>query len=258
MKGGLPSERAGRIPKSFRAELAEADSLRAEVVIMIVWIASYPRSGNRFFQSILQGVYGIETHKFSKLPEPADAWLAGAAAASDWRYVKTHDLPEGDNHPAVYLLRDGRDALVSYAWFVLTVPCNKPSAEVKPEEFRAALARVIETPHPRFGDWSSNALAWTRRPNTALVRYEELVQSPRQAAAKALDNLGLKLTPRADASVPTFEQMRQQHPLLVRRGKVGSWQDEFPQELLPRFWKRHGAVMGQFGYADERPGQQAA
>ena len=48
-----------------------------------------------------------------------------------------------------------------------------------------------------------------------------------------------------------------QRPKLVRRGQCGSWQDEFPDDLLPLFWERHGAVMHQFGYG-ELPARQAA
>ena len=39
--------------------------------------------------------------------------------ASDIYFVKTHELPtENDNSPAIYLVRDGRDVLMSYAHYI--------------------------------------------------------------------------------------------------------------------------------------------
>jgi hypothetical protein len=219
---------------------------------MIAWIASYPRSGNTFFRAILDGLYGLRSIVMQQVPEPAGPWLEAAAAAPDWRYLKTHNLPRGDNHPAIYLLRDGRDTLVSYAWFSLEVRHKKPRAEVTPAEFHATLEHLIASNESNYGDWSANVSAWTARPNTFVIRYEDLVQRPRELAEQAVEFLGVNLPLLPDAAVPTFESMSQKNSTNVRRGKVGSWKDEFPADLLPLFWERHGAVMRAMGYgADE-------
>jgi hypothetical protein len=217
---------------------------------MIAWIASYPRSGNTFFRAILHGLYGLESIVMQQVPEPAGPWLDAAAAAPEWRYLKTHNLPRDDNHPAVYLLRDGRDALVSYAWFMLEVRHHKARADITAAEFHAMLKELIETHDPGYGDWSDNVLAWTRRPNTFVIRYEDLVERPRELAVQSIAFLGVNLPLLPDATVPTFESMNQKNPKTVRRGKVGSWRDEFPQDLLPLFWQRHGAAMRALGYGE--------
>jgi len=224
---------------------------------MITWIASYPRSGNHFFRTLLLNLYGLESVQTGLLTTPVEEWLAAAEAAPQRYYVKTHDLPRGDFHPAVYLVRDGRDALVSYAWFVLQVRQNKETANISADEYHHILARLIQSDNHHFGDWSANVRAWGARPDTVVVRFEELVQSPREVAVAAVSRLGLGLRPLPDGEVPTFEQMQRQRPKLVRRGQCGSWQDEFPDDLLPLFWERHGAVMHQFGYG-ELPARQAA
>jgi hypothetical protein len=217
---------------------------------MIAWIASYPRSGNHFFRTLLNRLYGIETLQPGLLTTELDRWLADTAASSQWHYYKTHDLPRGDGQPAFYLLRDGRDALVSYAWFVLQVQQKREAEEITPVEFRQTLKELIRGDHAQYGNWSSNVRAWGRQPNTVLVRYEDLVRSPREVVERAVAALGLSLRTRPDAVIPTFEQMRSQRPKMVRRGKVGSWEDEFPPELLPLFWERHAAVMHEFGYGE--------
>ena len=55
---------------------------------------------------------------------------------------------------------------------------------------------------------------------------------------------------RISDGVPTFDNMKKEDAKLVRRGKPGSWRDEFPPELLPLFWKRNGDAMRRFGYID--------
>jgi hypothetical protein len=202
-------------------------------------------------------LYGLESIQTGLLTTPVEEWLAAAEAAPQRYYVKTHELPRGDFHPAVYLVRDGRDALVSYAWFMLQVRQNKEKGDVSAEEYRDTLARLIQSDNPHFGDWSANVRAWGARPGTVVVRFEELVQSPRDVAVVAVSRLGLGLRPLPNGEVPTFEQMQRERPKLVRRGQCGSWRDEFPDDLLSLFWKRHGDVMHQFGYGEHSVGRAA-
>src|SRR5262245_61488963 len=100
---------------------------------MIVWLASYPRSGNTFLRAALHGLYGCQSIDrytanrplSSQVPYgfsmrlPKDTSLEELAKSNSLYAVKTHDLPSSDCHPAIYLVRDGRDALVSYAWLAL-------------------------------------------------------------------------------------------------------------------------------------------
>jgi hypothetical protein len=81
---------------------------------MIIWIASYPRSGNNFTRNTLERVFGIKTHAIYDEPRQPKIDVATARASDETFLVKTHDLPIDDS-PALYLVRDGRDALVSYA-----------------------------------------------------------------------------------------------------------------------------------------------
>src|SRR5262245_49180365 len=160
---------------------------------MITWIASYPRSGNHFFRTLLLELYGIPSIQMGLLTTPVEEWLASAAVAPERYYVKTHRLPDDNREPAIYLIRDGRDALVSYAWFMLQIRQNKEAAEVSADEFHATLARLIQSDNPSFGDWSANVRAWGNRPNTIIVRFEELLRSPREVALRAVSQLGLGL-----------------------------------------------------------------
>ena len=96
---------------------------------MIVWLASYPRSGNTFLRIVLHRLYGVPTYSVYDdddpvaqrvgpdlvgwRPKPGDR--TEMIAAPGVHFVKTHKRRKGDGSPAVYLVRDGRDALVSRA-----------------------------------------------------------------------------------------------------------------------------------------------
>lgn len=86
---------------------------------MIIWIASYPRSGNNFTRGLLERSYDIKTYAIYDEPRQPKIDVEMARNAEEPYLVKTHDLPKDDS-PALYLVRDGRDVLVSYARFIHT------------------------------------------------------------------------------------------------------------------------------------------
>ena len=100
-----------------------------------------------------------------------------APLIADFRmhFVKTHDLPNRDNNPAVVLIRDGRDAVVSYAHFFLKTErgIDHPGRDL----FEETLRGIVDG--DSFGGWSDNVNAWVDRvgPDRA-VRYEDLGQGP--------------------------------------------------------------------------------
>jgi hypothetical protein len=220
---------------------------------MRVWLASYPRSGNTFFRIILSDRYGIPSITPRMAPESweklwrIDAKRQPSPDPTAPEFVKTHALPGDDSAPAIYIARDGRDALVSYAHFALAFN-REPTAEpVTPKLFRATLRNLILETQSAFGSWATNVEAWTARPNTVVVRYEDLLADPLGVADRALASLGLHLLPVADA-ITTFDELREVDPKFFRRGVQGCHRDEFPLDLLELFWARNGATMTRLGY----------
>ena len=83
----------------------------------MIWLASYPRSGSTFLRIVLDEVYGIESSTFHRQKDyPLDGDYA------TYPVIKTHQLPHelapaDPSIPAVYLVRDGRDCVVSLAHY---------------------------------------------------------------------------------------------------------------------------------------------
>jgi hypothetical protein len=167
---------------------------------MIVWLASYPRSGNTLLRQMLWQVFGCETYSqyndsdIGGVPEVSKAvghrefsgsweeFYEEAATSSDRYFIKTHGRPI-DNSPAIYVVRDGRSASVSYLRYVHDV--NR-----RPE---VTLEQVI-TGAVGFGGWSAHLDAWQPllRPDTLMLRFEDLAIRPDLAISDLAGFLGLK------------------------------------------------------------------
>ncbi|NNL67545.1 MAG: hypothetical protein HKP30_14945 [Myxococcales bacterium] len=229
---------------------------------MIVWLASYPRSGSHYLRVLLRygfGLscppgYGIAPH----VPEQRrsaprlELWDADvpetpeAMRASPRRwYVKTHDLPT-DDAPALYLVRDGRDAVVSFAHYLIET--RDPAAAGR--SFAEVLGDLVES-DVAFGGWSTNVTAWIDRDaSTTLLRFEDLVcaADPLAVVHDALERMGVRdLAPRS-YEVPDFATLRRSQPRNFRTGEIRGFEREMPPALAERFWQRHGGTLARLGY----------
>jgi glycosyltransferase involved in cell wall biosynthesis len=225
----------------------------------VIWLASFPRSGNTFVRNILFSVFGVESSTFDMhdgvLLEPD---------CRNFRVVKTHMLPsqlipEDPSVKAVYLVRDGRDALVSMA--------HHRSDIVAPGTgFRENLLAAIHAEKGSFfGGWSRNVMLWIDRADL-IIRFEELVSDPAGTTEKI--RLLAGLPPGNYSRIPTFMEMKSGLPqygsgrgrleteierrtlagLNFRQGKSGGWKEEMDEEMHNLFWSIHGDVMLKMGY----------
>jgi len=227
---------------------------------MDCWLASFPRSGNTYFRNILYYVYGIES----------STWHKETAYGVDenydrYQFVKTHLLPgellpDDPSIPAIYIVRDGRDAVVSIA--------HHRSDLVQPgSDFDSNLLEAIVAEEGSFfGGWSKNVNEWIQRAQL-LIRYEDLIADP-VAVFKRVEKL-IPLPPPAWDKLPGFEEMKKGKPMyggvskitdpkfnpeefagkFFRKGKSGGWKEEMPPHVQDLFWNHHGAAMERLGYA---------
>jgi hypothetical protein len=226
---------------------------------MIVWLASYPRSGNTFLRIALNRLHGVQTsvvydtdgvaerlgsNLLGAEHRPADYDTLRASAAT--HFIKTHRQRDERIHRedrAICLVRDGRDALVSYA-------CLQSEQD---GAFEHHLRAAIETTEPRgTGGWGANVLSWLQPPsaNHTLLRYEDLIREPADAVQGALGQLSLQLSTTGN-QLPTFADLAMADPNFFRKGAPGAWQTEMPPELIDLFWSRpdNRAAMNLLGYA---------
>jgi hypothetical protein len=238
---------------------------------MIIWLASYPRSGNTFFRILLNQRYGIKTYSvyndplFDKLQGSSDVVghhklemsYEKMIASEQIFFVKTHDLPS-DNFPAIYLVRDGRDSLVSYAHYLKSFQQKsfKRSCQEKIksllgwDEYYEILKNLIISSHKNYGGWSENVEQWMIRDRlTHLIKFEDLITDPFNQIESAIEALNIQNDfPQKNDNVPSFEELHSKWPQFFRKGQTGEWKQKMDRELQDIFWKHHSKVMQQLGY----------
>lgn len=227
---------------------------------MIVWIASYPRSGNTFLRIILRDVFEIETYSIYDETEetcPVVSSSSGQAGddhdpsvgrAFDWKshaerreldLVKTHH-PPFDSGRAIYLIRDGRQSIASYYHYLRDIAHEDVS-----------LVDVIAG-FANFGSWGDHARAWSprSRPETMLIRFEELVADPVSHLPRLAEFLGVQ--PR-NGRIPTFEDLHRIAPKFFRSGRTDSWESLFSPDDLALIEALHGDVFAEYDYPLKTP-----
>ena len=225
----------------------------------MIWLASFPRSGNTFFRIVMHEVYGLESSAFQLDP------IKQKQDYADYPIVKTHVLPEqlkpsDPSIPVVYLVRDGRDAVVSMAHHTKDI--------VKPgTDYHENLKAIILARHnTHFGGWGKNVLTWLKRADL-VIRFEDLITKPIATVEKLRAVMDLP-DPNPE-KLPTFDDLREK-PIpygpnkkkgdtedygekkmkFFRRGIAGAWKDELPLAYQEMFWFINGKAMRALGYTE--------
>jgi hypothetical protein len=227
---------------------------------MIVWVASFPRSGNTFLRIVLYRLYGVRTSTVYDVDGVAERLgrdligftdrpgsLSEMRAVDEPHFIKTHRQRDGDvdeDDRAICLVRDGRDALVSWA---------RQASEEDPNTYENELrSRILRVSAVGTGSWGANVLSWLRppAPHRVILRYEDLIRDPYGAVSPIIATVAPVLGLRPEASIPSLDELRGHDGLFFRRGCTGSHQDELPTELHQLFWSRidNQAAMALLGY----------
>jgi hypothetical protein len=227
--------------------------------------AGYPKSGTTWLCQLMSSYLDIPFVRNYRLPV-----LMPAVVHSHW-------LPSRRLPPTIYVVRDGRDVLVSRYFFearAVVAPRNPRGGRLRRERFArlfgpsadladvsANLARFVEdeltNPQLTGVNWAEHVRAWSVRADAAMVRYEQLRADAVAALAPAFEQLTgqpadgdyLRL------AAERFDFARQQERAAVRSdapmlrsGAVGDWRTYFTAEALEIFDRHAGALLAELGY----------
>lgn len=229
----------------------------------IVWIASYPKSGNTWVRFMACNLlFGRQESAATLAQLIPDIHELGAQSLAPPGLVKTHfayspDLPDAHRTAAcIYVVRHPADVLVANFHYSLR------SAAV-PDSPRAAFDRYVDDflahrGEPRWiqlamGSWDDNVRSWlaVRHPFPVYVlKYEDLQTNPRYAC----ELLSKLLKPdssaqQIDAAVAnaSFERMREIEERDIRERRVGIFYKPYLQGSISsgrRFMRRGVAGEG--------------
>ena len=227
---------------------------------MIVWLASYPRSGNTFFRVILNSIFSIKTYSLyddksdigadEKTSEivghqflPEDFDIQKARDEKKVYYIKTHELFDdrvAENDRVIYLIRDGRESTLSFTKHLNIFSNTQP--------------KIIDTIYGNtfIGSWGDHVRSWNpkHRKHTLLIKFEELTKEP----IKYIDVLSdfLQIKPVGN-EIPTFEELKKINPKFFRSGKTSSWEGIYTDEEHISFWLKNYKEMQEYGYDYKKP-----
>ena len=183
---------------------------------MIIWIASYPKSGNTWVRSFLTNYFfGSSEFNFDQLdkierfptralmdrlkinyhslPEIVSNWVRMQEfinLKNDTTYLKTHNaMCTVNNYPYtnkknttgfIYLVRDPRDVILSYSKH-LNIDLNETFEIMNDKMSKEAFDRDgRETVEVILGSWSDHYKSWKNYNSVRglIIKYEDLVLNP--------------------------------------------------------------------------------
>jgi hypothetical protein len=224
-----------------------------------VFIVGYPKSGHTWFQNLVVGiVYGLAPEY---IPDTLVQEIVPDVHYKHYykrygtpMFFKSHHLPQPEYKRVVYLLRDGRDVMVSLY--------HHNAALTKEEVDFMGLVQGGGD----MGGWHKHVEAWLSNPYGAemlIVKYEDLQQGERELA-RFCAFVGIERDKALLEKVyegASFAKMRLKEVQsgwddprwpkdkpFVRRGQIGSYKDEMPQEILEAFMSVAGETLHKCGY----------
>ena len=266
----VTSERTAEQLRRFAARTTEEIVLRRGRELDM-WVGcGYPKSGTVWLCQLMSA--------YLDKPYPRDYQLPIAMSSvihAHWSWDRR--LP-----PTVYIVRDGRDVLVSLYFHQVRMlgTTRNPRRRHELEEIftrlfgpgydlqdsRANLARYIEfemTERDTLSgwNWAEHVRHWTGRDNVAVVRYEDLLVDTAAELQRAMSELSApRLDPRlADLAAQRYEfglasgrdDGTEDRSSFLRKGVAGDWRSHFTREAAEIFDAHAGDVLRELEYADE-------
>lgn len=236
-----------------------------------VWVGcGYPKSGTSWLCQLLSS--------YLRLPYPRH-YRSPVAMAS---VVHAHWLPGRRPPRTVYVVRDGRDVMVSlYFHEVRLAQAERNPAAARKR--RARFARILgqtadlhdvtsnlpkfieaemERPAWMSTTWHEHVEAWIGADRTTVVRYEDLLSDVEEALAPAIEGHTGGIADRASLrlAAETFKFERQagrnageeRSGEFLRKGISGDWRNYFNNEAELVFHQAAGATLDRLGYLSAR------
>jgi hypothetical protein len=226
-----------------------------------VFIVAYPKSGSTWFQSLIAGViYGLDPGQApDRLTQDLVPDVHYKSCYKRYRtpmFFKSHHLPQPSYRRVVYLVRDGRDVLVSFRHHLEAL------------ERRTVSFTEVISGGARFAcAWHEHVLKWTANPFDAemlVIRYEDLldnavrelgrfcafVDEPRDAAelARVAERASFPAMQRRERRFGWDNVAWPKDRPFVRRGIAGSHRDEMPPDAVAAFLIDAEPTLRQCGY----------
>lgn len=177
----------------------------------IIWLASFPRSGNTMTRLMLLHYYGH--HSNSIYGKEFSNYNLGHENAI---FCKTHKVNRRNdiNKKVILIIRDPRSVATSWYYYKFR--------KVDYDEWFSGIYLK------RFCDnWNKFNKSWIKCKNVQIIKYEDLANNYK-ILQPALRHFNVPLA-MPNEEMPSFDKLHQNLPKFFRRGS-SNWKDELPKK----------------------------
>jgi hypothetical protein len=234
-----------------------------------VFVASYPKSGTTWLRFLIYQLITGQAGNFElvngAIPGVGRHGSAPRLLRDAGRLIQTHEPHRPAYGKAIYIVRDGRDVVISEYFYHIMLQYWHPQ-----RPFDAFFDRFIAGRVNRYGDWKTHVTSWLRASEDAaneihFVKYEALKTCPRETLAGVAHFLGYQVDEeqiRQALADNALEKMRlkdrqarrnvhRHHSEgvgFVRQGKAGGWRAFLTEDQKNAFERYAGNVLQRLGY----------
>ena len=227
-----------------------------------IFLVGFPKSGNTWMQNLVGGLlYGMDTRfltdQLTQVLVPNVHSVSSYKRLSNPTCFKSHFLPRPEYRRVVYLVRDGRDAMVSYYHMLKAV-----------QNQTASMSEMVSRGEGVFPcKWHEHVRQWRSNPFDAeilTIRYEDLQVNPLcelkrfcefanirrddELLQRCIDGNSFAQMQIKEAEFGWDNQNWNPDEKFIRRGVVGSFRDEMPAEVISEFEKEAFQQLLDCGY----------
>lgn len=231
-----------------------------------IFVAGFPKSGNTWVQNLVTGIL-LDSISYRITPKLVSEIVPDVHAKQFYKRIfpvmvfKTHDLPNIKYKRVIHLVRDGRDAMLSY--YKMEVNRDK--------SFKYSLADMIKEGKGVYpAKWYMHTNLWLENKYNAeliTLKYEDLLNRPLKAMKKLSDFLKVEITEeRLDAIYKAnhINILRQKvsdygwdydyiyknktSQSFFRKGTTGSYRNEMNEDLVTFFENESKKELQHFNY----------
>jgi hypothetical protein len=228
------------------------------------YIVSFPRSGSTWLRTILAGlidpVAGHEPEVFNRiLPGVSGRRLPLIWSLADPRIIHSHTTFRSSIPKAVYVVRDGRDAIVSYYHYLTT----RNGVEMPFEDWFDLYTRRWYGPR-----WHDHVESWLTKGKQKLgaalmvPKLEDLKTDPVRHVGRVADFLGLNpnhsaihhavekasLDQARKREAKVFGNLPNENQSSYPGGRTGQYQDYLQGDMYDRFMRISECALTLAGY----------
>lgn len=226
----------------------------------LIHVAEFPKSGGTWLKLLLSEYLGLDLYDYQ---------ISGLKNV----IIHGHDKNNYKNHKTVFIVRDGRDVVISYYFHILREPKIMPEYYIKAKRDSIVVndKNIIENlPHfiefinkyypkkfNRFS-WSSMNESYLNDSKKCLVKYEDMLLDTEKELSRVLNYLGVneidmkKLTYTVNKlsfkNQTNRNRGQEDKGSFLRKGISGDWKNYFTQESANIFNIYSGDMLIKLGY----------